>query len=241
MPATLTKEISFMQKILMDMSITLCTPLAHIVPRDPTWTGAADSCKKSGGGWSVDLLFWWHLAYPPEVIERAHLPNNKSKLMISINVLEMVCVILNLAAAIFVCDQDMLDLSMFPVFLDLCDNMSSTTWVNKNCKYSLIGRRLARFFIGLLMGTKIGIQAEWLSTHANFIADDISRLKDANGNGDFDYAALKMTYPSLKPCRQFQPSDTLLGMIWDILLRESCPDPLIVAQLKPHALGRFIS
>ena len=91
------------------------------------------------------------------------------------------------------------------------------------------------------MGTKIGIQAKWLSTHANFIADDISRLKDADGNGDFDYAALKITYPCLKPCRQFQPSDTLLGMIWDILLRESCPDPLIVAQLKPHALGQFIS
>jgi hypothetical protein len=119
--------------------------------------------------------------------------------------------------------------------------MSSTTWVNKNCKYSLIGRRLARFFVGLLMGTNIAIQAEWLSTHENFIADDISRLKDKNGNGEFDYEQLKNTYSCLKPCRQFQPSHILLGMIWDILLRESCPDPLIVAQLKPHVLGQFIS
>ena len=77
----------------------------------------------------------------------------------------MVCVILNLAENIFVCDHDEVDLSLFPVFLNLCDNMSSTTWVNKNCKYSLIGRRLARFFVGLLMGTNIAIQAEWLSTH----------------------------------------------------------------------------
>ena len=94
------------------------------------------------------------MAYPLDVVERARLPNNKKKLMILINVLEMVCVILNLAAAIFVCDQDMLDLSMFPVFLDLCDNMSSTTWVNKNCKYSLIGRRLARFFYWFVDGYK---------------------------------------------------------------------------------------
>ena len=91
------------------------------------------------------------------------------------------------------------------------------------------------------MGTKIGIQAEWLLTHAYFIADDISRLKDADGNGDFDYTTFKMTYPCLKLCRQLQPSDTVIGIIWDILLRESCPDLLIVAQLKPHALGQFVS
>ena len=41
------------------------------------------------------------------------------------------------------------------------------------------------------MGTKIGVQAEWISTHLNFIADDISRLKKSNENGDYDYANLK--------------------------------------------------
>ena len=106
---------------------------------------------------------------------------------------------------------------MFPFFWDLCDNMSSTTWANKNCKYSLIGRRLARFFIGLLMGTNIGIQAEWLSTHANFIADHISRLKDADGNGDFDYAALKITYPCLKPCPKSSQVGYLRAGIGDMV------------------------
>ena len=153
----------------------------------------------------------------------------------------MVCVILNLASTIFACDHDEVDLSLFPVFLNLCDNISSTTWVNKNCKYSLIGRRLARFFVDLLMGTNIDIQAEWLSTHKTFFADDISCLKDKNGNGDFDYKQLKNSYSCLKPCRQFQPSHTLLGIIWDILWWESCPDQLVVAQLKPHVLGGFIS
>ena len=91
------------------------------------------------------------------------------------------------------------------------------------------------------MSTKIGVQAEWISTHLNFIADNISRLKKESVDDDFNYAELKQTYPVLAPCRQFQPSIILLTMIWDILLNRSCPDPLIVKKLKPSALGQFIS
>ena len=86
----------------MDNGVCLSTPLGHIVQRDFRWEQAADLCKRSGGGWSVDLSFWWHLVYPKQIIERACLPNNKSGILISINVLEMVCVIINMAAAIFV-------------------------------------------------------------------------------------------------------------------------------------------
>jgi hypothetical protein len=32
-------------------------------------------------------------------------------------------------------------------------------------------------FAGLSMGTKIGIQAKWISTYLNFIVGDILRLK----------------------------------------------------------------
>ena len=80
--------------------------------------------------------------------------------MISINVLEMVCVIVNMAAAIFVCDHDGIDLSSYPVLLNWCDNTTACTWINRNCKHSMIGQQLGRLFVGLLMGTKIGIQAE---------------------------------------------------------------------------------
>ena len=43
--------------------------------------------------------------YPKEMIDRACLPNNKSGMLISIKALEMVCIIANMAAAIFVCDH----------------------------------------------------------------------------------------------------------------------------------------
>ena len=50
------------------------------------------------------------------MIDRADLPNDKSGLLISIKVLEMVCVIVNMAAAIFFCDHDSIDLSTFPIY-----------------------------------------------------------------------------------------------------------------------------
>ena len=86
------------------------------------------------------------------------------------------------------------------------------------------------------MSTKIGVQAEWISTSDNFIVDDLLRLKKEDKKGEFDYAQLKRTYPMLAPCRQIQPSNILRGMIWDVLLRNLVPDHLMVKQLKPCAL-----
>ena len=41
-----------------------------------------------------------------------HQKNNKSGLSISINVLEMVCVIINMAAVIFVCNHNNINLAL---------------------------------------------------------------------------------------------------------------------------------
>ena len=236
---TLLAEIAMIRNILRDWSIPLVTPIAHIVPRDPGFRAAADACKRAGGGWSTSLRFWWHIEWLVEVQRRARLPNNKTKELISINVLEMVCVIINLAAAIHVCWLDGIDLSAFPLLANDCDNKTACSWVNSHCKTSLIGRELGRLFIGLLMGTKLGIQAEWLSSLENKIADEISRLYTKEG--EYDYSQLLTDYPVLSSCRRFQPSDTLLGMIWDVLLKNASPDPLILARLEPSALGSITS
>ena len=136
-------------------------------------------------------------------MERACLPNNKTGLLILIKVLEMVCVIVNIAAAIFTCDRNNIDLADYLVLLNYCNNIVACTWINKHCKYSMIGRRLARLFVALLMMKKIGIQAEWISTKLNVILDDISWLKKENKDGDFNYTNLNLTYPMLQPCCQF--------------------------------------
>ena len=139
----------------------------------------------------------------------------------------------------YVCHVDGISLEDFPLVLNWCDNTAACSWVNKKCKDSLIGRALGRLFVGLLMGTKLGIQAEWLPTDLNKIADDISRLKGEGG--DYDYSQLLIDHPSLRACRQFQPSDILLTKIWDVVLRNEVPDPLMIRELRPHALGSIIS
>ena len=88
---------------MADTDISLYTLIAIIVPRDYEYVMWADSCKQSGGGWSTDMKFWWYLEYPTKIVTRATLANNKGGKYISINVLEMVCMIVNHAAAIYAC------------------------------------------------------------------------------------------------------------------------------------------
>ena len=87
-----------------------------------------------------------------------------------------------------------------------CDNKSACAWVNYKCKESLIRRRLVLVFMGLLLNSNLGIQAEYLNTHENFIADEISRLRllTTKDSFNFDYAKLLSTYPQqLTGCKQF--------------------------------------
>ena len=239
LPDSLKRELDILRRLLRDDTILLEMPFAHIVPRDCDFEAGADACKRAGGGWSVDLSFWWHLTFPADIIDRAYLPNGEHKNYISINVLEMICVIINFAAAIHCCHIDGIDLSDYPGILNWCDNTSACSWINYKCKTSMFGRKLALIFLGLLMGTNLGIQAEWLPTTLNVIADDISRLTD--NDGYYDYAQLVTDHPSLAPCRQFQPSPTLLGMIWAVLRNNDSPDPLTIRKLAPLALGSITS
>jgi hypothetical protein len=99
------------------------------------------------------------------------LANNKGGKYISINVLKMVCAIINYAAAIYACWHDGIDLSYFPTILDWCGNTSACRWINTNCKESLIGRALGHCFCGMKMGTALGLDADYISTHAIVVAD----------------------------------------------------------------------
>ena len=146
---------------------------------------------------------------------------------------------INFAAASYAYRADDIDLYNYLVLLNWCDNKAATCWVNVRCKSSMIGRNLANNFIGLLVGTNLGIQAKWLSTKLNVIADHISHLEDADGN--YDYSQLIVDHPSLKTCHQFQPSPILLGMILDVLLNNASPDLLTIKKLKPQDLSSFIS
>jgi len=91
----------------------------------------------------------------------------------------------------------------------------------------------------MIMGTALGLDADYISTHANVVADDISHLKRSS-DGQYDHSKLLTDHPLLCSCHTFQPSKSLLTMLWDIMLNSTSPDPLIIRQLKPETLGLFI-
>ena len=111
------------------------------------------------------------------------------------------------------------------------------------CKKSIVGRALARFFCGLLIGSEVGINAKWISTEANKIADDISRLKKSltstTSSFVYDFSKLKQDHADLKLCRFYHPSQELLLMIWKIALTRKSPDLDLVLALKLSGLGKL--
>ena len=103
----------------------------------------------------------------------------------------------------------------------------------------MTGRALGRLFVGLLMGTKIGIQAACGPDSKT--EGSASLCAAASGRDIFDFCDLIHNVPSLSSCRQFQPSRTLLGLISRTVSKSNSPGVLTTKGLKPPALGSIIS
>jgi hypothetical protein len=127
------------------------------------------------------------------------------------------------------------------VVLSVTDNISAKNWTLHTSKNSIIGRALARFFCGLLIGLDVGVNVKWISTAANKIVDEISRIKKSNTHLSFlyDFSKLQQDHAELKNCCFFQPSPELLSMIWVILLMQKLPDLKKVLLLKQSGLGKL--
>ena len=68
---TMRQEIDFFcKKLLPESGIVWETPIAHIIPRMPTFTAFGDSCLEGAGGYCILLGFWWHIPFPEAVIQR---------------------------------------------------------------------------------------------------------------------------------------------------------------------------
>ena len=168
--------------------------------------------------------------------------NNDNETFISINCLEYVTIIVNYCAAISAILEDYDIADPHPVVLCVTDNISAKNWTVHTSKKSINGHALARFFCGLLIGSNVGINAKWISTLANKIADETSRIKKSAHNPSsfqYDFSKLQQDHVELKHCRFFQPSQELLSMIWDILLTRRSPDLSKVLQLKQNGFGKL--
>jgi hypothetical protein len=247
---TMRKEIEFFRDKLQPASTILWeTPIAHLIPRTPTATAFGDSCLQGAGGYSIELGFWWHIDFPEEVKRRTllHKSDNDDGQLISINVLEFVTVVINYLASLHVITKTNFTDDPHPVLLNVTDNMSALKWTTGACRRSKIGRRLARFFCSLLINSPLGINSQWISTVANEIADDISRLKKLlqqqsnDSHASFDYLSLKQRYPALSHCSFFQIEPKLISLIWDIVLTERWPDHEEIKSVLRKPLGKLIT
>ena len=246
---TMREELNlFAESLSASTNIEFETPIAFIIPRTPSASIFGDSSLLACGGYSLALQFWWHLDFPAEIISRTllHIPNEKDERFISINCLEYVTIIVNYCAAlIFYAENKSDNDDPHPVVLCVTDNMSAKKWTTHTCKKSRIGRALARFFCGLLIGSGVGINSTWISTKDNTIADEISRLKKSTSTNNptskpsYNYSELQQNYEELKACTFFQPSQELLSLIWEILLTRKCPDLNRILQLRPSDSGKL--
>ena len=205
-------ELDIIREILTDDSICMETPIAHIVPRDPTFTAHTMATPHQIVGWSEDLSFWWTYTVSPDLTRRITDKKINRKRRVTLDALKMVGIIINFAASIHTCWRDNVSVDDFPVLLNACDGLSANAWVNYRCKTSMTGRTLGRLFVGLLMGTKIGIQAACGPDSKT--EGSASLCAAASGRDIFDFRDLIHNVPSLSSCRQFQPSRTLLGLVF---------------------------
>ena len=150
-----------------------------MIPRTPSFSACGDACLYGGGGFSLDMKFWWHLEWPEEIKgnTKLFLSDNKSRKMISINVLEYATFIVNYAAALTVLASEGVVDDIHLVLLNWAENTSAVRWTNHAFKKSLVGKVLGRIFCTMLIDSPLGINAKWLSTSVNVIANNILRVK----------------------------------------------------------------
>jgi hypothetical protein len=222
------QEIEFFrEKLLPTSDIHWESPIAHGIPRMPTFTAFGDSCLEGASRYSLSLGFWWHLPFPEEVklCTLLHKRDNADSLLISINILEFVTVIINYCATLHMVLSKTPTNDPYPVLLNVTDNASALSWTTGACCKSRISCLLAHFFCSLLINSPLGINSQWISTLHNAIADDISRAKTVASESThsyptFHYLSLQQKYPELSHCSFFQPAPEQISLIWEIVLTE---------------------
>jgi hypothetical protein len=176
-----------------------------------------------------------------------HLKDNSDESFISINCLEYFTIIVNYCASLVAFATQKVNDDPHPVILCVTNNTSALNWNQHTSKKSRIRQALARFFCGLLIGSNVGVNAKWISTVENEIADKILRLKkltstdpkSSSTHHTYNCANLQKEHKELKACNFFQPSHKLACLLLDILLTGKCPNLNQILELKPQDLGKL--
>lgn len=239
---TAKEELRLIRAALRDDTIPKYSPIAFLIPRDPSGTAWGDSCLSAAGGYSIDMQFWWYLEWPPQVVKYTLLfmRNNPDKgKLISINALEYATVIINYCAALLYFQELTPRVDAHPTVHIKADNTTAESWASSGCKRGLLmGRALGRLQCALMLRNCLGLTMGHVTTKDNWIADEISRIKQELDSLT-TFCSLISQFPQLSGCRRYHPSAVVLSAVTDALLTQKMPDPLSLSQLLLSDLGSF--
>ena len=240
---TAKEELNLITRALRDDTIPKHSPIAYLIPREPSGTAWGDSCLYAAGGYSIDMQFWWYVKWPDSIVQYTLLfmrKNPDKGKLISINALEYATVIINYCAALlYFRDEIAPDGDPHPTVHILADNTSAESWAGSGCKKGLMmGRALGRLQCALMLRNSLGLTMGHVTTKDNWIADEISRAK-RELDSLTTFCSLISKFPQLGGCRRYQPSAAVLSVISAALLTQRMPDPISLSQQLLSDLGSF--
>jgi hypothetical protein len=147
---TMREELNFLQRALQpESNIKFETPIAHMIPREPTVSLFGDSLLTGCGGYSLELKFWWHIDFPLKIVERTllHIPDESDVRFISINCLEYFTIIINYCGAKVYFATASNGNDPYPVVLCVTDNISAKNGQLIPARYHLPVKLLHNFFV----------------------------------------------------------------------------------------------
>jgi len=226
----LRQELDFLTKSFEEnQPIKWSSPIALLIPREPSYTSWGDACLEGAGGFSLELRFWWTLDWPDDIrLRTLNQLKQGDPTLISINLLEYATVIIGLAATIVIWEGSPEPKPVHPLMLIFTDNTTAKSWTKKIAGLKTPqARSLARLLCHLLMQTPdLGLSAEYLDGDLNDTADYLSRLRKTLGpNTRLDFSALTQKYPKLQDCRRFLPSQEFLSLLYSSLSNGSANIP----------------
>jgi hypothetical protein len=208
-------------------------PISHVIPREWDAQLRQDASTTWGaGGFSSALGFWWQTkweVFSPEVRQRIMILSHGNPDKISINVLELVAVVINFFGACVAYAMPKNQLDWQPKILLEGDNTSANSWFKKFTNLNPAARALTKLLRFAIKHTDVGPEVGHIPGILNYLADAVSRGDPAvtipEKMGD-------LTIADCRACLQVQAAST------SVLLRRFQPAPELLLALESAILQK---
>jgi hypothetical protein len=247
-------SLSWLRSCLTDRNASFWeTPIAHLIPREPTMVWEFDASLNGAGGVCHQTQSLWILQWPEAVRQCTlnRIQNRTTTDLIDINLLEFAASIVCYAAAIVAISQAP-PAPAPQVFYCKGDNVTSLSWLRRpSSPRSEAATALSHLLATLACRANMPVFTEHIPGVTNILPDLLSRysawtrdnaVHHADTHSAF-WTSLFTDFPQTRSYRVFLPSPELLSLLWQALSTSSVPvfDSPIMQQLRtdePSIFGR---